>query len=585
MTTTSPLIEFGSNALSIRDDATFSLYAGALQSFSSLNDLKNDTVATKPYATFEPDYWLLDGNYKFAPATNAQAGLIGSALSDSPNGNFGTVIDVQIDFSVIHSTTGGLSFIFSQYTGDWLDSLTIKYYNNSYTLIREDTYTPSGVAFSTNQAVSNFRRIHITLNSTNKAYRFPRISRLDFDTITRFTGVEIKEARIVEQINPLSVELPSNTLAFTLHSDVAAFNIINPTGVYASLQYKQPLDVYEDINHSMVYMGRFYLDTWESLSKSEAQFKAFDAIGLLDTIPFDGMFGIHTIATSGGITGAIDDLFTFIDISYELDASFGGNIYTREWINKCSCREALQQIAIDIGAFVTCARSNKIKILPFELASGLIAYDHTLTNASKGMESPVTLRPLVTGVEITSHRYSANDETGYQSLFKGTLAAGNHRFYFGYDVPVWDTFVLSGATNTSSGEWRGTYIDINVAIAGTVEITGTKYKDFQKVYGVYNGSLPANTQSNIVQITNATLLTSFVQSGYLHASDAAQRIYNYYQQRYLQKTKLFASLIVPGDSVLIDSQGGRIGGIVEKMTTDLARGFVSDVEIVGVVVP
>jgi hypothetical protein len=64
----------------------------------------------------------------------------------------------------------------------------------------------------------------------------------------------------------------------------------------------------------------------------------------------------------------------------------------------------------------------------------------------------------------------------------------------------------------------------------------------------------------------------------------AQRIYDYYQQRYLQKVKLFAPLAQPGDVALIDTlYNQQIRGVIEKMSADLANGFTVQAEITGVV--
>lgn len=585
MTTTSPVVAFGSNALAIRDDVTYSLYVGSLLSGSSLDDLKNDTVATKPYITFEPDYWKLDGNYHFMPSTNAQAGLIGSTLSNSPNGNFDTVIDVQIDFSVVHSTVGGLSFVFSQYTGDWLDYIVIKYYDNSYALIREDIYTPSGVTFSTNQAVSNFRRIHITLNSTNKTYRFPRISRIDFDTLTRFTDAEIQEARLVEEINPLSVELPYNTLDLTLYSADGDFSITDPQGIYANLQENEPLDVYENINGAIVYMGRFYLYDWQSKSKNTATFKAFDALGLLDKNPFlsthEGIY--YQMHAEGGLGGSriLVDIFVDMPFTYSLDSSYVNSGIITGWIPPCTRREALQQLCFRLGAIATCARSNVVNIIPMELASDLTEYDFTLTDAEKGLQSPVELKPLVTGAEVWSHAFNYIETD--KIFFSGTLSVGEHIF------PVNDVVLETGlVSGTVDVDWDSywTYSNnfiVTVLIEKAFTLTLDTYFEFTKKRHLVSVAPPTGKSPNIIKIEDAPLIGSYntVQAP---GTTTAQRVYDYYQQRYIQKTRLTASEIAPGDSVLIDTQSSKqIKGVVEKMTTDLARGCVQDIEIVGVV--
>jgi hypothetical protein len=64
----------------------------------------------------------------------------------------------------------------------------------------------------------------------------------------------------------------------------------------------------------------------------------------------------------------------------------------------------------------------------------------------------------------------------------------------------------------------------------------------------------------------------------------AQRVFKYHQQRYLQRTKLFAPSAEPASSVLVDVyQEKKLGGIVEKMELNLTDGFTSNTEITGVI--
>jgi hypothetical protein len=67
-----------------------------------------------------------------------------------------------------------------------------------------------------------------------------------------------------------------------------------------------------------------------------------------------------------------------------------------------------------------------------------------------------------------------------------------------------------------------------------------------------------------------------------NVDEIAQRVYDYFQMRYLKNVKLYAANIAPGDSVLVDTlYDSQIGGVFEKITFDLSRGFTSKVEIRG----
>jgi len=575
MNHTSPIVILvNQGALTIKADASVLLQFGGMQSFGDIADLELNIAQINPYATYEPDYWLLDGNYKLAPASGAHVGYMSTVMSGT-NTNFTAGPEVRFYFTVNHSTTG-LKLYFSEFSGDWTDSITVTFRDAAESVIRSDTYTPNAATFETNQAVSNFRRIDLIFNSTNKAQRYARLTGIDFDDLTIFSGSDVKEARLIEQIDPLAIELPINTLDLKLFSAAGDFSIVNPAGIYANLQYKEPLDVYENINNEIVYVGRFYLDTWESLSENLAEFHASDAIGLLEKIPYLGGWLVSGIDTAGDVIG---DMLTAAGIAYEIDASLTDEIID-EWLPVTNVRDALQQFCFAIGGYATCARSDVVQILPFELASDLVAYDYTITATQKGLGQPVNLRPLVTGVELLLHKLVSapytEDELTAGKIYEAALSAGNHRIF--WDEPRQD-YTIAGATIVS--EANVNFLDINVATPGGVTISAIfTEKDQTRLIEQHNGSLPAGTVENVIVINDA--LTATNNNG----ATVLQRIYDYYQQRYLQKTKLFAHPITVGNSVLIATQSSRqIAGIVEKISIDLAGGFVSDVEIIGVVVP
>lgn len=565
MPRTSPKVAFGLYALALKQDATFS--AADKQTFSKTSDLNSGNVASKPYATFEPDFWLLDGAYKFKPTNDSlvHVGLMSLSMSDE-NGDFSVPPVLTITFGSVQSLDG-LTLRFSSYTDDFADNIDVAYYDASDVPIRTDNYTPADWEFSTGQAVSNFKEIIITFNATNKPYRYLRVTGVDFGELVYFTGADIQAADVVQEVNPLSLELPIDTLDLRLYSTDADFSIINPTGSYAKLKEKQPLDVYEIVNGGDVYIGQFYLHKWKNPANNIIEFSATDWLGILDGQTYMG--GIWTSPINA--EDLIGDILTAAGSAYELDSALVGE-QVKGWIPICSYREALQQIAFVVGAWVTCSRAGVIRILKTTLASELSAYEYKITKAQKGIQQELTLLPLVTDAEITTHDYVSNtDET---TLFNGTLTAGEHIIKF--NAPMHD-LSLSGAIFVEEGI---NHAVINVSTPGEVVLTGQGYTNTQSIFAVRNTSLDTTVPRNIMQITDATL----AHSG--NGTEIAQRVYDYYQQRYKQDVKLYAPSVEPGSSVLIDTlYDQQIAGMVEKMEMDLAKGFTSKTSIVGVVAP
>jgi hypothetical protein len=282
------------------------------------------------------------------------------------------------------------------------------------------------------------------------------------------------------------------------------------------------------------------------------------------------------ITYTGGLwTGAgiavqtlLADIMEAAGIPYEIDVALN-DIAVVGWLPVCTLREALQQIAFAVGASVDCSRSWAVKIYESRLASVATA-TATITKAQKGTPAPVSQKPIVAIVEVTAHSMVASDE-GIE-LFSGTLAAGTYTILFSQPA---HTLSISGATISSSGV---NYAVIAVAAPGAVVLQGQSYIDYKSTFQITNPAVTSNIKPT-VSITDATL----VHSGNVEA--VTQRVYDYYDQRYLQKMKLFAPEVEIGQVVLVDTlYNQQLNTVIEKMSIDLSGGMVASVEATGVVV-
>ena len=564
MTHTSPSVSFGIGyALEIKQDSIPS--APDLQPFSNILDLRTDNATNRPYATYEPDFWLLDGEYRFLPDNldTVHIGMMSTAMSGGA-GAFAVPPVLTINFGVVHSLDS-LTLKFAQYSDDYADDIDVAFYDDTNTLIQTDNYTPTSWEFSTGQAIDDFKKIIITFNSTNRAYRYLRLTGIDYGPMITFTDADIKAASVIENTSILSTEVIIHTLNLRLYSADAEFSLINPTGDYASLAQRQPLSVYETVGNQSLFIGQYYLDTWENQSDTVIEFSCIDLVGVLDTMTYKG--GIW-LGAGIALEDLLEDILAPIFAPYDLEGTLYGTVVIG-WIPICTYREALQQIAFAVGAYVDCSRDRPIKIYPSVIASASTDYDTAITKAEKGANQSLSLKPMVTGVEVTAH--DLIEGTGNKKLYDGVLTVGTHEITF--SQPMHD-LTITGATITESG---ANYALLDVTTEGTVVLSGLVYVDTRRTYSVYTPGLTDSIKLNILKVEDATL----VNSG--NATAVTQRIYDYYQQRYFQKVKLYASLVAVGDTVLVDAlYNEKIRGLVEKMEIDLAMGFIAQCEVVGV---
>lgn len=528
-------------------------------------NIEQDLLLEQPpqqtkYGTLETGQFWMDGSYTLFP--DQPAGLfwgLWSTTQSGPDGRFGSPPVLTVSFSQPHSSAG-LTFHFYQPTEDWASELGIEWFGASGELLRKARFAPDGVDFYCACKVEGYRQLKIRFFATNRPGRCLKLAGLDYGAALTFSGPEVVEAHILEEADLVSSEVSVNTLQLQLYNREGKFSILNPDGVFDVLQHKQKFTVYEELRAGpdappvSYNMGTFYLSEWENTSDTLARFTAVDAVGLLDSAPFDG--GVYN--TTGGALAA--EILSGYE--YWLDPVLAARpvqghlpIGTR--------RSALQQLAFALGAVVDCSRGNVIRIYPPPVRpSGLIPHSR------KFLGGKVSLRPLITGVQVTGHQYLQGNTA--EELFRDTLAAGQHRITL--DAPAAELTVTGGSLLAAGSN----HAVVSVPAAGEVVLTGKKYLESKTTVLCRPGDLPANAAENILTVDGATLV------GPQEAPAAAKRVLEHYARRYEMTFELLAGEERLADMLIVESFGGeRVRGVLEKMEFDLTGGFRASVRIVG----
>lgn len=550
---TSVEISYGLFDVTAKEDSTPAITDK--QPFVDLDQLKETDLQVEKYGTGEWNQFILDGTFKLFPddPENQNFGLWSLSMSDS-DGAFSVPPVLTITFTENHSSLG-LTFFFSPATGDYCNDLNVKWYDSSDDLLLDKDFTPDRAVYFCEGQVNDYRKVVVTFNSTNRPYRYLKVSEIKYGVLRVFGSDEILSANILEEVDPISAELSINTLDFKVHTN--DFSILDPQGAYTLLQKKQPVDVAEYVGGVKKNMGRYYLEEPISDTDHTTVMSCIDLIGIMDQTDFKG--GIYTDVLASTI---VDDIATSAGVEYELDSSFS-TVTLSGWIPICSHREALQQVAIAIGAIVDCTRSDKIKLYPMPtVSSGSIGYAQKFDNHS------VKQRALVTGVEVIAHNYVALDET--TELYNGTLTVGTYEIPFSQPC---HSLSVSGAVIADS---NANFAKITVSTPGTVVLTGKAYADNTRLFGTYMSELPAGEKTNIPKIEEATLISN------ANAQDVADRVYAYYQMRYQGEGTIVLGDEQPGQIRTMDSMNGKqIQGIIESMDVNLTGGFLARIKITG----
>jgi len=553
---TGTIIEYGAIDVSAKADSNLSVSSS--QSFSKLAELKKDRLTETKYSTLEKNHFVLDGKSENMGNTIDNVGWWSLTMSDS-NGDFTTPLTMTITFTQVHSSLG-LTLTFSQYA--YCNNLKIQYYNASNTLIVEKTYTPDSYEYFCEQTVANYRKIVITFYSTNIPYRYLKLYKIVYGRMVLFESDNLVSANLIEQVNLLSDELSINTLDFVVYSDDDRFNILNPQGVYATLQQGQILNVYKTNSNEQTDMGRFYIESWQSKNDNKMEFKGIDLVGLLDKTDFDGgMYSnvtvetlIAQIMTSAGITSE------YYSIQDELK-----NILLTGYIPICTHREALQQVLFTIGAIANCARSDIMELYSVEESQEPNEIQKSnVFKGSKGIEQG----EIITSVLLKAHNYSQGNEQ--KKLFEQQLSVGTYKITFAN--PSFNLTCTGGTIQNSNAN----FVTINVSSVGNVVVNGYEYIDNSQDVSVINSSLTGSEKSNVLKIDSVYLINNS------NASTIGQRIIDYYNGKFTTKFRFILDDEKAGDNIIVDeSYGNELNGYITSLDIDLVGGYVANSEVIA----
>ena len=460
-------------------------YVNSSLSTLSLAQLKQNQPEQINYATFERNYWKLDGTYR---GVTGQSTLIWGA--DVSTGNSqrvyvtGTtlILNNQGKSGFNHKpvltrqwngyqTAPGVYLIF--YGPDFCTDLNIKWYRDS-TLLYSKDYYPTSQAFFCEQRVELFNKCTITFNAMSEVNRFLKVVDIWDGQLVEFYSENIRSLNILEELNPVSSELPMNVMELSFSHKIDDLNLV--------FQSKQVMETYFN---NEIY-GKFFI----SKSSGTYDVSLHDYIGLLDLVPFRG--GYYNNVTAGSIIASI---LQGENIEYTID-NYTNTFTLTGIIQPCTKREALAQVLFATQSVADDSRSTTLNIYKNPETAKTVSPEKTFIAGSNDLrDNPVT------EVALTVHNYVIAAEA--DELFSAELTAGTYTIEFD-EVIATSTATISGATFTTL---TATYCVINVATSGTITISAKIYEDNTVIKTAANTVIPSGTPTNVVSYTDKTLVS------------------------------------------------------------------------------
>lgn len=544
-------IMFGLEDVSANEDGTFTSTDYA--PFSIFSQLFNESNKLTQLQTCEPNMTILNGTRQVLDTTASQQyGYYSSSVSNE-NGEFESNPKLIRTFIQDHSTP---SVIFYFAEEGRPKKISIKFYKNN-TLLKTAIFDVDSDEFVARKSCKNYNKFEIEFIGTAIPNRHIKLAEIFYGEYLIWDRENITSARVIEEFDLISDELPIGQLEFSILDVNEDFNILNPSGFYTSLQEKQKILVTETVDNVEHEYGTYYLDTWESTQGKLANFVAKDALSLLDDVTFkqSNMYNNEKVSN---IIGQIMGIANFGN--YEIESTLA-NEKLSGYIPICTCREALQYVCIATKSCAFCDKKGVLKVMKFPTNSNVIEI-----KKNKKWDTKVTQNDIVNYVSVEGYTFEKDTETS--ELYNDVLSAGTYEINL--SEPATD-FTISNNANILESNIN--YISFEVTTAGTVVINGKKYIQYSNVVVSKAENIIRKKQ---IEITGIYLIN------FSNAQSVANYIYNYYQRRLLETFTMINDLEKLGENVKIDLELNQTKkGIITRMETDLTGGFLSETTVIN----
>lgn len=419
---------------------------------------------------------LLDSSASPFPMNpqNENMGLWSNSVTNSA-GTFDTPVVLTLESTGQYSSQG-FTLTFDTYNNIFCNSLNIKWYRNDE-LIDEMDFEPNSAFYFCQNHVQNYNKVIFRFNSLNMTYNRLKLRVIDYGYGTFFTGDELRRVKIIQEINPISSEISINTVDFTLDSK---------SDMEYSFQSKQPLSIY--------FNGELKATTFVTSSKRKAKrqwdVNSEDYIGMLDKLTFMG--GMYSGKNAAEL---LESIFNQAKVPYTIEAYFADSLITG-YIPICTCREALIQICFAIGAAVDTSCLDKINIRKLsDEVSQIIPLKRIMQGQSFDDEDRVTK------VSLTQHSFVQSDE--YVDLYKASENGSGSGILVKFSEPCHSLEIRHGAILQSGANFAVIDCDDDACW-----LRGKKYDDNLSVKSILNPLVSASDLENVIEIADATLISS-----------------------------------------------------------------------------
>lgn len=523
------------------------------QPFGNMAKARED-IESPDYATLEDHYFLLDGSYPEMPDIPQDVVFFSSVMAGA-DGCFQENPVLHILFTEKHTS----ACLTLHFVGDYPLEMKIRWYDLDGNVIENGTYEIDSNKYVAWKQVENYTGLEIEFTKA-KPYRYVKFRYIEYgtDIICGTSGYPVKEAKLIEECDPISDKIAINKLTFKLIDEKNDFNIGNMGGLHKVFQSGQKATAFEKVNEREILLGKFFLSDY-STDKNITSISCVDYKGLLDKQNFrKGM--VYNGETAGQVIDQIMEAAGITD--YTVDEPTR-NTPLHGWLKIQTCRKALREVLFACGALLDSSRSTSLNIYqPDRIIESTVERTRKFSTVVKNKD-------YISDVSVKFPVYTL--ETEGKEIAKGSYEAGTYTIDL--SSPAEEMTINSGVILEQSHN----YITFRLTEAAEVVITGKKYskEDLAVTASITKVAAGQGRKSKSYSCTVA---------GAAQATARAESILDYYSLQLGLKIKFLNEGDKPAAWAEIFNANKQYNSYVagfEKLTTDLTGGFISTAELRG----
>ena len=467
--------------------------------FSNTDTIVNEIDETMiRYATFEQNFWKMDGSYRLLPEESPYTGtgFVSDTICDA-NGLFTKNPVITISFSKVYSKViPGITIRWGRVYEDYADTFKVTVYNGDTAVKTVEISGNTEVITQIIEDIVDYDKITVEIIKWGTPYRRARIEEIFIGVKRVFGKEDIVSYQHTMSVDLLSGKLPKNEIKFEIINLNGEYNPLNLDSQAKYLIERQRIIAKYgfkiDGNIEWIKAGAFYLNEWDLPQNGfTATFTARDLLEFMNT-------NYTTTVSNKSLYDLAIEVLTLANLPLNRDGSVKWvldeslkNIMVKNAELDNTLAEVLQMIANAGCCVIYQDRNEKLHIEPVTF----VLSDYVISRSNSYKESELTLTKKLKSVNVNKGMaIVTNGADGEEQRVENPLISASQA----ETVAMWVKEILKNRM-IFKGEYRADPRLDPLDMVTVVNQYGSKPVVITEVVYKYNGAFRGTYEGRVIE--------------------------------------------------------------------------------------